>query len=616
MAQNIKNVTELDFDQIKTNLKAFLSAQDKFNDYDFDGSGMSILLDILAYNTQYNALLAHTNANESFLDTAQFRANVVSHAKMLGYTPSSATAAKAYLNIVVSGVASDSASIDIPRGQKFQGLIGNRQYQFVTNQSYTAIKDGENKYYFNNVEICEGEIQTFSYRINNKVPNQKFKLPTDMADVETLIVSVRDSLTATNAQVYTHYNSILDVNSSAFAYFLQESYDGQYEIYFGDNVVGHQPVTGQIVDIGFVKTHGSEGNGATTFTIDGSIGGISAIAITKVNGFTRTTTGSDKETTDSIRHNAPKSFASQNRAVTAIDYKAILMAEYDYIEDISVWGGEVNDPPVYGRVFLSIKPKTGEFLSTTSRNIIKQYLAARNVGSVTAEIENPDYTFITMDVFFKYDPNSTARTKGQLETAVRNAIIEYNDTYLEKFDGVLRYSKLLKAIDSVDKGILNSFARLKMHKHVQPQTGFTADYTIKFSSPIYITDTTEQTLSSNNFTFQGQTCTLTDIPKTGAYPNRTVQILNAETDAIVRADAGTIYPTTGKIELKNLLIESSDVILIFADPNSNDIAPKYNQLVSIEQDETPGITVTGEEDTITTLGSAGTSQYTTFSRHE
>lgn len=611
----IKNVTELDFDQIKINLKAYLSSQDKFADYDFEGSGMSVLLDILAYNTQYNALLAHSNANESFLDTAQMRANVVSHAKSLGYVPSSSTSAQALVDVTVRGLSTSPTSITLLRGTVFQGLIGSKQYSFVTNESYTANKDSEFYYTFPNVTLYEGTIETFTYRVNTRIPNQKFKIPTAMVDTSTLVVAVRPSVTSETSEVYTHFNNILDSNSSSKIYYLQESYDGQYEIYFGDGVIGHAPISGSVVDIAYIKTNGAEANGASVFSIDGSIGGLSTITVATAEGFVKTETGSDRESIDTIRFNAPRAFSSQNRAVTAIDYSAILKAEYDFIQDIAVWGGEVNEPPVYGKVFISIKPKTGEYLSTTTKEIINRYLSAKNVGSITTEIVNPDYTFVTMQVFFKYNPDNTARTKAQLEAAVKQSIANYNSTNIEKFDGVLRYSKLLKAIDNTDAGILNSTVRLKMHKHVPPVTGTVADYSIKFSSPIYKTDTTEQTISSSTFTYDGQTCELTDIPS-GTYPNRIVQIRNFTTKAIVNAAAGTITPATGMVNLTQIKIDSIASILVYVDPDSYDIAPKFNQLVSIEQDETPGVTVTGQEDTIATLGSVGAATYTTFSRHE
>jgi hypothetical protein len=612
---NIKNVTELDFDQIKVNLKAYLQGQDKFADYDFDGSGMAVLLDILAYNTQYNALLAHTNANEAFLDTAQMRANVVSHAKSLGYVPASSKSSEAKIDVTVIGAAGSNTFATIPRGTVFSGLIGSKQFTFITNESYITSKNILNRYVFENVSIFEGEIETFTYRVNGQIENQKFKIPTNKVDTSTLVVAVRDSATSETSEIYTHFNNILDVKSDSRVYFLQEGYGGEYEVYFGDGIIGSKPTTGQVVDIAYIKTNGAEANGASSFTTDATIGGFSGATAALSTGFIKTFSGADKEDIDSIKFNAPKAFQSQNRAVTSIDYNAILKLEYDFIEDISVWGGEVNDPPTYGKVFISIKPTTGDYLSTTTKSIINRFLSTKNVGSITTEIVNPDFTYITMEVFFKYDADNTAKSKAQLELAVKDAIINYNDVNLEKFDGVLRFSKLLKAIDNADKGILNSTVRLKMHKHVSPITGEIRDYPIKFSSPIYRTSSTEQTLSSSKFTYAGQECELSDIAS-DTYPNRIVQIRNASTKTILNSAAGTITPTTGMVNLTQIQIDSVATLLIFVDPDSNDIAPKFNQLVSIEKDQTPGIVITGEADSIAALGSVGASSYTTFSRHE
>ena len=322
---NIKNVTELDFDQIKLNLKAFLSAQDKFADYDFDGSSMNILLDILAYNTQYNALLAHMNINEAFLDTAQLRANVVSHAKSLGYTPRSSRTADAYLTVVVTGDgdSEDPAQLQIPRGTVFQGLVGNKQYSFVTNEAFTALKDANSKYTFN-IIAKQGEIKTYSYRINGNIPNQKYIIPDLNIDTTTLIVQVRPSLTSDEYQLYDNYVNIITLEPETKAYFLQENYNGNYEIYFGDGNLSFKPGSGQIVDIAFVSTAGEEGNGASSFSINSTIGGYSNINIARTTGFARTSSGTAKETTASIKFNAPKVFSAQNRAVTAEDYKILL----------------------------------------------------------------------------------------------------------------------------------------------------------------------------------------------------------------------------------------------------------------------------------------------------
>ena len=616
MAQ-IKNVTELDFDQIKTNLKVFLSSQDKFNDYDFDGAGMNVLLDVLSYNTQYNALLAHMSMNEAFLDSAQVRSNAVSHAKNLGYIPKSRTAAQTKLKVTVTGDGDSPTTVSIPKGYNFTGQIGSNTYTFVTNAAFNAVKSQfNNQYVFNEVHAYEGKLVNLTYRVDNKEEFQKFRIADPNVDTSTMLVRVRSSLTSSDYTTYTHFNNILQVNDESKVYFLQENGNGQYEFYFGDGVLGYQPTTGQIVELTYISTSGLEGNGAKTFSANSLIGGQSSILVETISGFVKTISGAEKETIDSIKFNAPKLFAAQDRAVTSEDYRSILLAEFDYIDDISVWGGETAVPPVYGKVYVSIKPTTGEVLTDSTKNAIERYLTNKNVGSVTAEVVDPDYTYLNIEAFFKYNPNNTSRTKTQLETAVQQVIVNYNNTTLKKFDGVFRQSQILRLIDDTDQGILNSTIRLKMHKHIFPIAGVVSSYNIKFSAPMYLSDSDESIISSNTFHTDslGTEGTFTDIAIAGS-TNRQVQVVSATTGNVIIANAGTVNPTAGTISL-SLNIASTAVIKIYAKADSNDIAPKFNQLVAIELDDPEdSITVTGEIDTIATQGSGGAANYTTFPRH-
>ena len=616
MAQ-IKNVTELDFDQIKTNLKVFLSSQDKFNDYDFDGAGMNVLLDVLSYNTQYNALLAHMSMNEAFLDSAQVRSNAVSHAKNLGYIPKSRTAAQTKLKVTVTGDADSPTNVSIPKGYNFTGQIGSNTYTFVTNAAFNAVKSQfNNQYVFNEVHAYEGKLVNLTYRVDNKEEFQKFRIADPNVDTSTMLVRVRSSLTSNDYTTYTHFNNILQVNDESKVYFLQENGNGQYEFYFGDGVLGYQPTTGQIVELTYISTGGLEGNGAKTFSANSLIGGQSSILVETISGFVKTISGAEKETIDSIKFNAPKLFAAQDRAVTSEDYRSILLAEFDYIDDIAVWGGETAVPPVYGKVYVSIKPTTGEVLTDSTKNGIERYLTNKNVGSVTAEVVDPDYTYLNIEAFFKYNPNDTSRTKTQLETAVQQVITNYNNTTLKKFDGVFRQSQVLRLIDDTDQGILNSTIRLKMHKHIFPIAGVVSSYNIKFSAPMYLSDSDESIISSNTFHTDslGTEGTFSDIAIAGS-TNRQVQVVSAATGNVIIANAGTVNPTAGTISL-SLNIASTAVIKIYAKADSNDIAPKFNQLVAIELDDAEdAIEVTGEIDTIATQGSGGAANYTTFPRH-
>ena len=618
MAQ-IKNVTELDFDQVKTNLKVFLSSQEKFSDYDFDGAGLNVLLDVLAYNTQYNALLAHMTMNESYLDSAQIRSNVVSHAKNLGYVPMSNRASQAHMKITVTGDNDSPAQLQIPKGTTFTGQIGSNAYTFVTNTSFLVDKQSlNNQYKFSNVIAYEGKLVNLVYRVDNKEDFQKFKIADPNIDTSTILVRVRSSLTSSDYVTYTHYENLLDVKADSKVYYLQENGSGQYEFYFGDGVLGHKPTTGQVAEITYISTNGLDGNGCKSFSINSSIGGYTSILVELSDGFTKTITGSDKESIDSIKFSAPKLYATQNRAVTAEDYRSILLANFDFIEDLTVWGGEQNDPPVYGKVYISIKPNDSETLTDSTKNSISRFLRDKNVGSVTTTLEDPDYTYLNIQALFKYNPNDTARTQSQLESAVYDAIVNYNDTQLEKFDGVFRQSRLLRDIDDVDQGILNTTLRIWMHKHVLPIVGIPSAYRLKFSGPLYISNSNESILETSEFTVSDTVCVATDVPIENSL-NRQINIVSASTGNIIQSNVGTIYPSQGLIQINSLQIDSTEEIKIYAKPDSNDIAPKFNQLVRIEVEDTDGlydgIRVTGEIDTIALLGAGGTSEYTTFPRH-
>ena len=624
---NIKQVTELDFEDIKNNLKVFLSSQDKFSDYDFDASGMNILLDILSYNTQYNALLAHMNINEAFLQSAQLRQNVVSLARTLNYVPKSRKAATAQLDVTVLGDEDSPTTITMQKGQNFTGIVNNLNTTFVTNTAYTATKNSNNNYIFRNVLAYEGSIKTDSYRVDNAVENQKFVINDPKIDTSTLVVRVKENQSSTVAETYAFAANVLQAGAESKVYYIQENSLGQYELYFGDGVFGKKPVTGNIVQITFISTSGEDGNGAKSFSINGSIDGQTGSVIALSDGFTRTNDGAEKESIESIKFNAPRAFTIQNRAVTAEDYKALLTTQYDFIEDLSVWGGETNDPPVYGKVFISIKPLGADFLSDLTKGGIQSFLRTKNVGSVTTEIVNPDYTYLSMRIFFKFDNTATTETQGQLEALVLDVVRNYDATTLSKFDGVFRFSNLLSLIDQSSDGILNTTIVLTMHKHFDPNPGIATKYTLKFAGGIYEEESTEPVLSSNRFTVEdGREVIVSDTNVGASEGQRIVKLIDPITgnDIPAYTNVGTVDLESGVLIFDSLTITSTNEVKIFAKPESNDIAPKFNQLVRIEFDDTEedfdadieGVKVTGELDTIAVLGSSAAGTYTTFGRHD
>ena len=620
MAQNL-NVTELDFDQIKKNLKNYLKTQSEFNDYDFEGSGLSTLLDVLAYNTHYNAMAAHFSLNEAFLDSAQIRGNIVTRAKLLGYIPRSVLSPRARVNLVVdvtSETGTVPSTLTLPRGTKLSTNVDGTEFRYVVlnEQSALLVTDESTSpatrtFTFNNVTIVEGTRKELKYRVDNDIENQKFQLSDDDADTSTLRVLVQANEESTAFDNYTKFESLLNVDSDSKVYYLQENANEYYEIYFGDGVTGNKPTNNNIVTLDYIFTEGSESNGANTFTIVDNVGGFSNVSITTLAAASG---GTEKETNESIRFNAPLTFTSQNRAVTSDDYRAIIQKSFSNIKSISCWGGEDNDPPDYGKVFISIKPLVGDSLTQSEKdNITGTILKGKNVVSITPTMVDPSFTFLELDVHFKYNPNLTDRSDVELQSVVRDTISDYNFNELEKFDGVFRHSKLTRAIDNADPSIQNSSVRPFMFMNIVPSNNSDNNFELKFVEPFFRSGgPTDFTISSTSFLLNGETVFFGDaaIPDTEDRKVIVYKIVGGENVTVIN-NAGTVDHAKGIITLNNFRPDTTASIRITVTPNSLDLAPLRNQLISIDPLR---VTVTPVVDTISVSGSSGTINYTTTSR--
>ena len=615
MATNL-NVTELDFADIKQNLKNFLKQQTEFNDYDFDGSGLNVLLDVLAYNTHYNALNAHYSLNESFLDSAQIRGNVVTRAKLLGYTPRSVLSPRGKVDIVVNvaaEVGTKPTVLELTRGTKLNTVVSGEEFQYVVleTQQATLSAVSANTYQFNDVVIAEGSVRELKYRVDNDIENQKFQLTDYDADTSTLRVRVQSNEESSSFDVYTKFESLKDVNSTSKVYYLQENPSGYYEIFFGDGVTGFKPTNNNIVTIDYVTTKGKESNGANSFSMVDNIGGFSNITVTLD---TAAVGGADQETTESIRFNAPLTFISQNRAVTADDYSAIIKKEFSNIDSISTWGGEDNDPPDYGKVYIAIKPLLAEQLTTAEKtDITGAILKGKNVVSITPEIVDTNYTYLELDVAFKYNPNLTDRSSVELQSVVRDTITDYNFNNLNKFDGVFRHSQLTRAIDNSDPSILNTIVRPRMFQNITPLNNADNNFSLSFVAPFYQSgDSTTFILTSTAFKINNVDHFFGDVPISGS-SNRTVIVYKVVNNINVTeiADAGVIDVLKGTVTLNSFRPDTTDAIKITILPNSLDLAPKRDQLISIDNNS---VVITPEIDTIAVAGSAGSITYNTTSR--
>ena len=619
MATNLK-VTELDFADIKENLKAFLKQQTEFNDYDFDGSGMSVLLDVLAYNTHYNAMNAHFALNEAFLDSAQIRGNVVTRAKLLGYVPRSILSPRATVTITVD-VSGESGTIPttltLPRGTKLKTLIGGEEFQYVVLDNHTAPLES-NKFIFSNITICEGSFREIKYRVDNDIENQKFQLSDDHADTSTLRVRVQENEESTAFDIYTKFESLSTVNEETKTYYLQQNSNEYFEIYFGDGVTGFKPTNNNIVTLDYVITKGDESNGAgdavnstTGFSAVDNVGGFSTITIL-TNALSAG--GVEEETSESIRFNAPLTFTSQNRAVTADDYAAIIKKSFANIDSISTWGGEDQDPPEYGRAYIAIKPLLSQTLTEDEKSeITGVILKGKNVVSITPEIVDPNFTNLELDVFFKYNPNLTDRSSTDLQTVVRDTIKDYNFNNLNKFDGVFRHSELLRKIDNSDPSILNSTVRPRMFQNITPVNNALNNFDLVFTSPFFQSgDSTSFVLNSTAFKINSEDCFFGDIPIAGSTTRQVIVYKKvAGANVTVIANAGTLDVPNGKITLNSFQPDTTDVIRLTLTPNSLDLAPKRDQLLTIDDTR---VTITPEIDTIAVSGSTGSINYTTTSR--
>ena len=493
------NVSELDFDQIKTNLKNFLKQQSEFQDYDFEGSGLSVLLDILAYNTHYNSYYLNMIANESFLDSSSLRTSVISHAKKLGYTPRSVRAPRAIVNITIQTNNSTPASLTIPRGYEFFSTqLDGISYKFVTLESYTEDKTGNN-FVFTNIPIYQGEFVSYSFTNSySSNPKQIFTLPSSDIDTSTLIVSVRQSSENTSSSIYSTSDDVINIEATSEIYYIQEGKNGQYDIYFGDDIISKKIPDGGIVTAEYLITKGELANKANTFVATTPISGYSTISVSPQ---TAASGGTVRETVDQIKFAAPLSLLSQNRAVTKNDYIRLIQQKYPEFEAVNVWGGEENDPPVYGKVFISAKPKLGFEVTQTEKDYVKEnILKPISILTVTPEIVDIDYNYLKVKTRAYYNPAKYSGTKSQLEAALKTVIENYTADNLNKFNSYFQYSGLETAIDAYDRSIISNEVTLFVAKKFRPDLINPNNYVLDFGFELKRGTTNDNFYSSPDFT--------------------------------------------------------------------------------------------------------------------
>ena len=498
------NVTELDFDSIKTSLRTFLRQQTEFQDYDFEGAGLSVLLDILAYNTHYNAYYLNMIANEAFLDSASLRNSVVSHAKRVGYTPRSVRAPRAIVTVNVATSSANAGSLTIPSGYAFSSSqLDGVSYNFVTIESNTTTTKVANNFIFTNVPIYQGQLVSYGYTNSlSSNPKQTFTIPDANIDTSTLKVSVTQSSSNTETAVYDLSTNALTVDSTSEVYYLQEGKGGEYEIYFGDDVLGKKIPDGGIISVEYLITDSAASNKANSFVSTVSIGGFSTIY---VNSILAASGGTQRESVDSIKFAAPLSLLSQNRAVTKNDYIKLILQNYPSFEAVNVWGGEENDPPVYGKVFISAKPKLGFEVSDTEKDFVKNtILKPISVLTITPEIVDIDYNYLKIEANVFYNKSKMSLNDSELKAALKTVIQNYTDTNLNQFNSYFRFSGLETTIDDFNRAIISNEVTLFVAKKFRPDLINSDNYILDYGFELNRGTTNDNFYSSPDFTMRDE----------------------------------------------------------------------------------------------------------------
>ena len=489
MADRLR-VTELDFDTIKNNLKSFLNQQSEFTDYDFEGSGLNILLDILAYNTHYNAYYLNMVANESFMDTALLRDSVVSHAKTLGYVPYSTKSPVALINFTVTTTSTTPATLTLPAGYSFlSNQIDGKSYNFVVLEDTTVTKSNTN-FYFENLAISEGQLVTYSFVHNQSTnPKQVFTLKDANIDTTTIKVQVSPSTSNTSLTSYSKVTDVLDVTYDSTVFYLQESKSGKFQIYFGNDVVGKKLADGSVVYVTYLLNNATAANKANNFiaaasTTD-SIGNVLTRFI--INPVSAAAGGSDRESVDSIKFGSAAQFSTQNRLITFKDYESYIKKNYPAVDSLTVWGGEDETPPAYGKVYIALKPKANYYISEAEKTrIINEIIKPKSIVAVDTIIRDPEYLYLLVQNYVEYDKSKTTQSADAIRTGIRNAVLTYAQSNLNKFAATFVLSKLQDGVDAVDyNAIRGSETILKLQKRFEPDLTKASNYNINFNAELH-----------------------------------------------------------------------------------------------------------------------------------
>jgi len=612
MATTIQS-TNLDFVDIKSRLKTYLQARTEFADYDFDASGLSNILDVLAYNTHINGLIANFALNESFLNTSQLRSSAVSHAEVLGYFPRSKTASQATVNLSMTVTdASRPATITLPGyTTSFTTSIEGVTYTFRTIEDYIATDDGSGGYDFLNsdggtgIQIYEGTRKTKTFIVGESEEDQVYVIPDDTIDTTTMKVEVYDTVSSSTFTTYTNINRAVRIDSTSTIYQIKEVPNGYYEVIFGDgSVLGQQPSAGNKIVITYISSSAADANGGSTFTATSQVNvsdlGNYPLSVTTVAA---SAGGDDKESISSIKRNATIAFASQQRMVTAEDYRAQILANYSsYVSDVSAWGGNENEPPEYGKVFVSLNFVSG--LTDATKQSVKDQIVTNltnnlAIMSIDTKFSDPVTAYLEVVTTFNFDPDLSSLSKRAIETEVTNTINTHFINNLKQFNKVFRRSLMLKDVDNTSVAILDSRADVKVQLRFTPTLGTALNYSLYFPVAIAAPDDVNHRVTSSTFTYDGRTCLIRNLLNSN---DLQIQTLSG---TVVETNVGSYIASTGTITLiafnPTALPSGTQIKMSVVPADESTIRPLRNYIIDIDTAASTSIASFDYQNTRTTL---------------
>lgn len=585
--------TDLDFDQIKANLKTYLQAQDEFADYDFEGSGLSNILDVLAYNTHYNGLIANMGINESFLNSAQLRSSVVSHAETLGYNIRSKTASNATVNVSLVTTNTEIGTATLPKNTTFTAQVDDISYSFQTLEDYLAVNDGTGTFVFktsadsSTLPIYEGTLKTKTFIVGESSDEQVYVIPDENIDTSTLNVLVYSSFSSSTFVTYNDVQDVVRIESDSTVYIIKEVPNGYYELTFSDgNVLGRSPQPGEKIVVTYIASNGALANNAeiflpdNQFTLDGVDYDLTVTTVGASSG------GADRESIASIKSNAPRAFATQQRLITAEDYKALILQRYSsVITDVTSWGGNDNVPPIYGRVYVSLNFRTGIDADTqqlTKDSIVNQLSANLAVMSIDTVFSDPVTTYLEFTTQFDFDPDQTGSTPQTVESLVKATVANYVTNNLNRFNSVFRRSALLAEIDGLSPAILNSSMIVKVQQRFSPTLNVISDYSLSYPVELANPDDVNYIVTSTRFTFNDETCFIRN-----KLSDNKLEIVGV-TSGIIQADnIGEYNATAGTVTIRGFAptsIEGSFIRVSVTPANQSTIKPLRNYILTIDNE--------------------------------